>query len=124
MIIEPEVAGFLIRHVMELLVSRITLFSVLTLTDCDVLLHDEVVLAANATAPELQQDIQPVLLHDMLASLNLIAHNAVPQDPLIGPQSHAQLLELPGHLQGRDLPRQQQHLHQGLQLLQQGDYSF
>ena len=60
----------------------------------------------------------------MLVSLNLIAHNAVPQDPLIGPQSHAQLLELPGHLQGRDLPRQQQHLPQGRQLLQQGDYSF
>ena len=60
----------------------------------------------------------------MLASLSLIARNGVLQLPLIDPHSHGQLLELPGHLQGRDLPRQQQHLPQGRQLLQQGDYSF
>ena len=109
---------------MELLVSCIALFSVLTLTERDVLLHDEVVLAANTTAPELQQNIQPVLLHEMAASLSLIARNAVLQLPLVDPSSHGQLLELPGQLQGRHLPRQQQHLPQGRQLLQQSDYCF
>ena len=121
-VMEPELPGLLLRLVMELLVSRVALFSVLTLAACDVLLHDDVVLAADAAAPELQQNIQPVLLQDMLASLCFIARNDVLQLPLFDPNGHCQLLELPGQLQGRDLPRQQQRPPQGRQLLQQGGY--